>query len=53
MRKQKVAIMRALITNPELIIADEPSGNLDRDASQMITDMLIEINKRTNDIVYT
>ncbi len=50
--KQKVAIMRALITNPELIIADEPSGNLDRDASQMITDMLIEINKKGQTILF-
>lgn len=50
--KQKVAIARALISNPEFIIADEPTGNLDRDASVMIADLLIEAHKAWNTILF-
>lgn len=44
--KQKVSIMRALITMPECILADEPTGNLDPEATHMIADMLIQANRR-------
>lgn len=50
--KQKVAIARALITDPEFIIADEPTGNLDREASKMIADILIEAHKAWNTIMF-
>lgn len=50
--KQKVAIARALITNPEFIIADEPTGNLDRDAATNIADLLIEAHKAGNTILF-
>lgn len=50
--KQKVAIMRALVGNPQFIIADEPTGNLDRDASKMIADMLIDTNKKWHTILF-
>lgn len=50
--KQRVAIWRALINKPEFIIADEPTGNLDRGSSQMIADLLIESNKQGNTIVF-
>lgn len=43
--KQKVAIARALIHDPEFIIADEPTGNLDRENTQAIADILIQANK--------
>jgi len=43
--KQRVAIARALIHDPEFIIADEPTGNLDRENTQAIADILIKINK--------
>lgn len=49
--KQKVAIMRALITLPECILADEPTGNLDPEATNMIADMLIQANKRGHSIM--
>ncbi len=49
--KQKVAIARALITDPEFIIADEPTGNLDREASKMIADLLIEAHDAGNTIM--
>ncbi|HRX64073.1 MAG TPA: ATP-binding cassette domain-containing protein [Candidatus Absconditabacterales bacterium] len=43
--KQKINMARALIHDPELIIADEPTGNLDRDGTQKIADMLIKLHK--------
>ena len=43
--KQKVAIARALIHDPEFIVADEPTGNLDREDSKAIADTFIELNK--------
>lgn len=49
--KQKVSIMRALITMPECILADEPTGNLDPEATHMIADMLIQANRRWHSIV--
>ena len=39
-QQQRVAIGRALITQPKLILADEPTGNLDRKNSQDVMDML-------------
>ena len=49
--KQKVAIARAMINNPEFIIADEPTGNLDREYTQEIWDVLVEANKMWNTIL--
>jgi cell division transport system ATP-binding protein len=43
--RQKVNMARALIHDPELIIADEPTGNLDWESTQKIADMLIQANK--------
>lgn len=40
--KQRVAIARALCNDPDIILADEPSGNLDRQTSQQIHDLLID-----------
>lgn len=50
--KQKVAIMRALVWNPQFLIADEPTGNLDWEATTMIADMLIETNKKWHTILF-
>ena len=44
-QKQRVAIARALIKNPEIILADEPTGNLDQTSSKQIFDLLKEISK--------
>lgn len=50
--KQKVAIMRALITKPTCVFADEPTGNLDRESTKMIADMLIQANQKWQTIVF-
>ncbi len=46
--KQKVAIARALINNPEVILCDEPTGNLDRESAAKIITFLEELNINEN-----
>ena len=50
-QKQKAAIARALLNNPEIIIADEPTGNLDPKSSIEIMNVLTEINQNGNTIL--
>ena len=44
--KQRVAISRALINNPNLILADEPTGNLDSKSGQIVVEAFKEINEK-------
>lgn len=50
--QQRVSIARALLNNPELIIADEPTGSLDPDTSDKIMNLLLKINKEENTAVF-
>jgi macrolide transport system ATP-binding/permease protein len=52
-QKQRVAIARALMTNPRLILADEPTGALDRTTSTEIMTLLKEISKEKLVVVIT
>ena len=44
--QQRVAIARAIIKKPELILADEPTGNLDDENAQVITDLIFNVSKK-------
>lgn len=46
--KQRVAICRALINNPKIVFADEPTGNLDSENSQAIIALLMELHREQN-----
>ncbi len=50
-QRQRVAVARALINNPSIILADEPTGNLDSKTSQEIMQLFEEIHRQGNTVI--
>jgi len=46
--QQRVALIRAFITNPKVILADEPTGNLDKKNAMIVTELFLKLNKIYN-----
>jgi len=44
--RQRVAVARALVTRPACVLADEPTGNLDRENAQRVFSLILELNRR-------
>ena len=49
--QQRVGLARALVNNPSMIVADEPTGNIDPDMSYEIMELLTEINRRGTTVI--
>lgn len=50
-QRQRVAVARALVNNPSIILADEPTGNLDSKTSEEIMNLFEDIHKNGNTII--
>ena len=50
---QRVAVIRALINRPKLILADEPTGSLDRESSENLGQLLVKVNKEEGTTLIT
>jgi len=46
--RQRVAVARALVTHPACVLADEPTGNLDRENAAKVFDLIVQLNRRHN-----
>jgi lipoprotein-releasing system ATP-binding protein len=49
--KQRVALARALIRKPQLLLCDEPTGNLDRDSTEAVISLLLQLHERQQNIL--
>ena len=50
-QEQRVAIARAIVTRPTMILADEPTGDLDRTSAMQVMDLLVRLNKDRNQTI--
>ncbi|MHC4675704.1 MAG: ABC transporter ATP-binding protein [Planctomycetota bacterium] len=51
--RQRVAVARALINSPALLLADEPTGNLDRKTADTVISLLLDLHKQENSMLVT
>jgi lipoprotein-releasing system ATP-binding protein len=49
--KQRVAVARALIMEPQLLLCDEPTGNLDHRSTEAVTSLLLELHRQQNNLL--
>ena len=49
--KQRVAVARALIMQPQLLLCDEPTGNLDLRSTEAVTSLLLELHRQQNNLL--
>ncbi len=49
--KQRVALARALVLNPELVLCDEPTGNLDHESAETVVELLLNLHKNQQNIL--
>lgn len=50
--KQRIALARAMLNNPEIILADEPTGNLDSESSVYVTNKLFELSQQNTAVLF-
>jgi putative ABC transport system ATP-binding protein len=50
-QQQRVAIARAIVTSPSIVLADEPTGNLDRASAKVVLNTFLELNKAGQTII--